>query len=66
MLRLIFTRRTVSMRLRLRSTRESFKESFPGALAAVLDWYVEHTPELHDNWVRSENGEPLAWIDPLE
>lgn len=36
------------------------------ALAAVMDWYVQHVQELRDNWMHCENGEPLAHIDPLE
>lgn len=36
------------------------------ALGAVLDWYVEHIPELRDNWNRAQSGGELARIDPLE
>ena len=36
------------------------------ALGAVLDWYVQHIPELRDNWNRAGRHEPLARIDPLE
>lgn len=36
------------------------------ALTAVLDWYVQHTDELQENWNRTQRGEPLTWIDPLE
>jgi hypothetical protein len=41
--------------------------SFPRrALAAVMDWYVEHVDELRDNWDRARNDQPLARIQPLE
>ena len=43
------------------------KGMFPRrALAAVMDWYVEHVGELRDNWNRARNDQPLARIEPLE
>ncbi len=36
------------------------------ALAAVMDWYMEHIEELRENWNRARNDQPLARIQPLE
>lgn len=35
------------------------------ALVMVLEWAVEHRDELHENWVRAEEHEPLKKIEPL-
>jgi hypothetical protein len=35
-------------------------------LALVLEWALMHRPELRENWLRAERGEPLASIAPLD
>ena len=36
------------------------------ALVMVLEWAMEHRPELRENWARAESHEPLQRIDPLQ
>lgn len=36
------------------------------ALRFVLEWYELHQKELIENWERSQKGESLLSIDPLE
>lgn len=35
------------------------------ALALVVEWALEHRPELRENWLRAQRHEPLARIAPL-
>lgn len=35
------------------------------ALALVVEWAIEHRPELRENWLRAQHHEPLARIAPL-
>lgn len=35
------------------------------ALALVLEWAVEHRPELEANWASLEEHRPLKGIEPL-
>ncbi len=32
----------------------------------VLEWAALHQQELHANWARSQAGQPLAQIEPLQ
>jgi hypothetical protein len=36
------------------------------ALAMVVEWALEHRPELKDNWERAAQHLPLAPIAPLQ
>lgn len=36
------------------------------ALRLIIKWLKIHKNELIDNWNRTQNGEPLNSIDPLE
>jgi hypothetical protein len=36
------------------------------ARALVLEWAAEHREQLRENWLLSENHQPLNPIDPLE
>ncbi len=36
------------------------------ALSHVLEWYNINRDELMQNWIRSENEEPMQRIQPLE
>ncbi len=36
------------------------------ALAALLDWYTEHRPELLEDWTLASAHKPLKKIAPLE
>jgi hypothetical protein len=35
------------------------------ACRMILEWAVEHRPQLRDNWQRAREHEPLTWIEPL-
>lgn len=35
-------------------------------LGLVLEWALMHRPELRENWLRGERGEPLTSIAPLD
>lgn len=32
----------------------------------VQEWIDLHRPELEENWLKAQNGEPLNYIAPLE
>ena len=32
----------------------------------VVEWALEHRPELRENWRRAEAGEELLSVEPLE
>ncbi len=36
------------------------------ARAMVLEWAVEHRPELSENWRRGMANEPMLPVEPLE
>ncbi len=38
----------------------------PRALRLVVEWTDLHRPELHENWARARQGQPLERIAPLE
>jgi hypothetical protein len=36
------------------------------ALNAVMEWYIMHKQELHENWNLAEKHQPLKKVEPLE
>ncbi len=36
------------------------------AMALLAEWTLLHRAELQENWARSERGEPLSPVEPLE
>jgi hypothetical protein len=47
-------------------TRRVLRGSLPPrALRLVEEWALSHAEELHADWQRARDGEPLVAIDPL-
>jgi hypothetical protein len=43
-----------------------FRSDLPGrAYRMILEWAIEHRPELRENWQRARDHQPLTWVEPL-